>query len=329
MDRAVEQYFSSGLAEATKKTYQAGQKHYLSFCENSATPPYPVSEEALCRFAAVLAGKGIAHNTIKVYISATRQLQISKGLPDPRVEGMAKLAQVLKGVRSSSTGFSKFVRLPITPKILSRIKQTWEAEGLNNDRTMVWAAMLLCFFGFFRSGEICAPSPGLFDANVHLSFADITVVVDSTGNPKQLQVRLKRSKTDQLGEGTTVCVGKTGEELCPVAATLSWMVKRGNAGGPLFHYADGAPLTQQRFVVEVRKALLSIGEDPQRYGGHSFRIGAATIAAEQGVGDATIKLLGRWRSSAYQRYIKILPTNLASYSQRLLKSPPTAVSEQT
>ena len=255
MDRAVEQYFSAGLAEATRKTYQAGQKHYLSFCESSDTPPYPVSEETLCRFAAVLANKGIAHSTIKVYISATRQLQLSKGLPDTRVEAMAKLAQVLRGVRSSSSGSSKFARLPITLKILSRIKETWEVEGLSSDRIMVWAAMLLCFFGFFRSGEICTPSGGRFDAKVHLSMADVTVVVDSSGNPKQLQIRLKRSKTDQLGEGTTVCVGKTGEDLCPVAATLSWLVERGNAGGPLFHYADGSPLSQHRFVVELRKAL--------------------------------------------------------------------------
>ena len=58
------------------------------------------------------------------------------------------------------------------------------------------------------------------------------------------------------------------------------------------------------FVVELRRALLNIGEDPLKYGGHSFRIGAATIAAEQGINDATIKLLGCWRSSAYQRYIK-------------------------
>ena len=268
----------------------------------------------------MLAKKGISHSSIKVYILATRQLQLWKGLPDPRVESMAKLAQVLRGVRVSSSGSSKFIRLPITPKILSRIKETWEAEGLSSDRIMVWAAMLLCFFGFFRSGEICAPSPGLFDAKVHLSFADVTVVVDSSGSPNQLQIHLKRSKTDQLGEGMTVCVGKTGEDLCPVAATLSWMVRRGNSGGPLFHYADGSPLTQQRFVVEVRKALQSIGEDPQRYGGHSFRCGAATIAAEQGIGDATIKLLGRWRSSAYQRYIKITPTSLASYSRTLLKS---------
>ena len=183
------------------------------------------------------------------------------------------------------------------------------AEQRQNNGVGSYASVLFWVF----------PFRGRFDAKVHLSMVDVTVVVDSSGNPKQLQIRLKRSKTDQLGEGSTVCVGKTGEDLCPIAATLSWLVERGNAGGPLFHYADESPLTQHRFVVELRKAR----EDPQRYGGHSFRSGTATVAAEQGIGDATIKLLGRWRSSAYQRYIKITPANLASYSRTLLKSTKT------
>jgi len=80
---------------------------------------------------AVLADKGIAHSTIKVYLSATRQLHIAKGLPDPGRGNMAKLSQVLRGIQSSQLGQSKLVRLPITPAILLRIKEAWEREGLN------------------------------------------------------------------------------------------------------------------------------------------------------------------------------------------------------
>ena len=144
--------------------------------------------------------------------------------------------------------------------------------------------------------------------------------MDNLSNPQQLRIQLKRSKTDQIGKGTPVFIGKTGEQLCPVAAVLAWMVHRGNAGGPLFHFKDGTPLTQQRFVAELRKALCLIGEDPQKFGGHSFRSGAATAAAQQGIGDATIKLLGRWRSSAYQVYVRSPASSLAGYSRSLIKS---------
>lgn len=152
----MERYFSAGLAAATKKTYQAGQRHYLAFCTQSGISPVPASEDTLCRFAAVLASKGIAHSTMRVYLSATRQLHIAKGLPDPGIENMAKLSQVLRGIRSTQPGKSKFVRMPITPGMLVRIKKAWEEEGPNDDRIMLWAAMLLCFFRFLSlRGDMC------------------------------------------------------------------------------------------------------------------------------------------------------------------------------
>ena len=202
------------------------------------------------------------------------------------------------------------MRLPITPGILLWIKEGWEKGPLLQDKTMLWAAMLLCFFGFFRSGEICPPPSGSFNDRDHLTFAD--VLVDNPTNPQQLHILLKRSKT---GKGAIVGIGRTGGQLCPVAAVLSWMVWRGNAPGPLFHFQNGAPLTQQIFVVKLQKALQMIGEDPQQFGGHSFRAGATTTAAQQGIVDATIKLLGRWHSSAYQVYIKTPVSILANSGQ--------------
>ena len=49
--------------------------------------------------------------------------------------------------------------------------------------------------------------------------------------------------------------------------------------------------------------LQEVGVDSSKYSGHSFRIGAATTAAKLGVSDSLIMILGRWRSSAFVRYI--------------------------
>ena len=57
--------------------------------------------------------------------------------------------------------------------------------------------------------------------------------------------------------------------------------------------------------------------DPTPYSGHSFRIGAVTMAASKGIEDSLIKILGRWESSAYQRYVKIPRERLAAVSQSL------------
>ena len=64
--------------------------------------PFPTAEDTLCRYAALLASRVIGYGTIRVYLSSVHQLQISKGLPDPRVGSMIKLSQVLKGIHSSS-----------------------------------------------------------------------------------------------------------------------------------------------------------------------------------------------------------------------------------
>jgi len=62
----------------------------------------------------------------------------------------------------------QFLKLPITPAILKCIKKAWEAEGPDEDKVMLWAAMLLCFFRFFCSDEICSPLMELFDINTYL-----------------------------------------------------------------------------------------------------------------------------------------------------------------
>ena len=68
---------------------------------------------------------------------------------------------------------------------------------------------------------------------------------------------------------------------------------------------------------QVRQAIGALGLNSQNYAGHSFRIGAATAAAECGVEDSVIKALGRWKSSAFQVYIHTPRDRLASISQLL------------
>ena len=182
---------------------------------------------------------------------------------------------------------------------------------------MLWAATSLCFFGFFLSGELTVPSELGYDANAHMSFRDVSV--DSLTNPQALQVCLKTSKKDPFHTGINVFVGRTGCLLCPVAAVLSYMTRRGAATGPLFQFSNGKPLMRQHFVMEVKEALERLGIDSSQYFGHTFRSGAATTAVQRGAGDATIQMLGRWKSDAYRAYIKTPRVQLAQVSMVLAK----------
>ena len=80
----------------------------------------------------------------------------------------------------------------------------------------------------------------------------------------------------------------------------------------------GRELTRDRFVSEVRNALTREGLDCSLYAGHSFRIGAATTAARNGVQDSLIKTLGRWESAAYMLYIRTPPEVLCGVASTLV-----------
>ena len=87
--------------------------------------------------------------------------------------------------------------------------------------------------------------------------------------------------------------------------------------GPLFKFKDGSYFTQQNVTSTIRAALEYHGKEVKRYFSHSFRIGAASTAAEAGLPDSLIKSLGRWRSNCHQGYIRISTKRLKKVPKRL------------
>lgn len=268
----------------------------------------------LCYYVACLGQEGLANATIKTYLSGLRQVQITHGFPEPHLASMPRLQQLLRGVRveQGKAGRAPRPRLPITPGILKRMKQVWEAEGVTWGNTMLWAASTVTFFSFCRSGELTVPTEKGFDPTSHLTYDDISV--DNRKIPSIVSIHLKKSKTDPFREGVRVTVGKTNNEICPVVALLSYLAIRGAGPGPLFRWKDGRPLTKDHFVRAVRSALTKADLPAAQYSGHSFRIGAATTAATVGIEDSLIQTLGRWKSSAYLFYVRLDPNKLAAVS---------------
>ena len=192
---------------------------------------------------------------------------------------------------------------------------------------MLWAAFTTCFFGFMQSGELCIQDTTKgFDETTNLTFND--VAVDDYQNPSLLRIHLKTSKTDPFCKGTDIMLGRTNDELCPVAALLQWMVQRGNAPGRSIIQIcirSPAPLTRPLLMVHLRAIIQQLGSDPSGFSGHSFRSGAATTAAQLRVPDSQIKLLGRWKSNAFHRYVKPAAVHLANLSSSLSLDPKAVV----
>ena len=103
-----------------------------------------------------------------------------------------------------SKGHSKNTTTNNPINILLKLKEHWTPRKSDPDIIMVWAAAVLCFFGFFRAGEITTSTISDFDSSKHLACGD--VAIDDSSNPQLLKVHLKRSKTDQLGKGVDIYI---------------------------------------------------------------------------------------------------------------------------
>ena len=222
-----------------------------------------MSEGSLSAFVAFLFSQGLAASTMQSYLAAVRHAQIALGLGDPVMSGMPQLQYVLKGAKRKLVGTPRRVRLPITPEILRLLRASWERLPSQADAVMLWAAASLCFFAFLRTGEAVVPHDTGFDPQIHLAYGDVRF--DNASNPSWMAVSIKQSKCDQFGQGITLSVGSTGSDICPVAAMMGYVIQRGNNPGPLFQFTDGRPLTRDRFVSAVRRALAGAGIDPMSY----------------------------------------------------------------
>ena len=279
-----------------------------NICQLTGVPPLPVSEKGLLHFVACGVNQGLKHQTIKSYISAIRHLQVSVEGGDPKVGNMPQLELALRGTRKEQVGLSKRTCLPIIPSILLRMHKIWEQQASGWDHIMLWAACCLGFFGFLRSGELTAPDRDDFDPGQHLTFSDMAV--DDPSNPKTIAVRIKQSKKDPFQQGVTIFLGRTD-------TALPYLALRGPGDGPLFRFKDGRALTRSRLVTAIREALAKAGLKPEEFAGHNFRIGVATTAAACGLPVDLIKTLGRWRSQAYQLYVRLPRNHLAAVSSTL------------
>ena len=157
------------------------------------------------------------------------------------------------------------------------------------------------FSGFLRVGEFTVPSEALYDPEVHLNLADISI--NSRTEPSLFCIRIKQSKTDPFRMGVDIFLGATQADVCPVQALVNY-------------------LTRILLVNRLNAALHQDGRAAKDFNGHSFRIGAATTAARCGLEDSLIQTLGRWKSAAYLAYIKIPRDQLAATAARLAKDTP-------
>ena len=183
------------------------------------------------------------------------------------------------------------------------------------DSLLLWAACCLAFFGFLRSGEATARMA----SSILIHYYDVST--DSHTDHSMVGVFLRHLKMDPYGKGAFIYLGRTRQDICPVIAFLNYLARRPTSSySALFINQDGTSFTRDQFVRRVKTTVSAADIDSTQCAGHSFRIGAATAAAQAGLSHNIIKTLGQWNSEAYQTYIHTKPATLASASLSLINN---------
>ena len=133
---------------------------------------------------------------------------------------------------------------------------------------MYGQAVVYAFLLFFRAGKITVPTNSSYNSSRHLDLA-----VNDQSNLSFLRICPKYSKTDHLGSGFDIVLGRTYKNICPMAAVMAYLTVKRDGEGLLFKFTDGWCLIKECFLRCIWEALAELGAD---YPGHSFQIGAAT-----------------------------------------------------
>ena len=159
------------------------------------------------------------------------------------------------------------------------------------DKTII----LVGFGGGFRRTEL-----------ISIDHEDIEFV------PEGVKINIKRSKTDQFGEGMIKGLPYfTNEKYCPVINLKKWLESSNIKSGPIFRrFSKGSVLTNNRLtdqsVVLIIKGYLNLaGIENKNYSGHSLRSGFATVAAESGADERSIMAMtGHKTTQMVRRFIR-------------------------
>ncbi|UPJ97401.1 site-specific integrase [Bradyrhizobium sp. 172] len=272
-------YATAEKAPATRRAYQTDHGLFVAWCEaKGLSPSLPAAAETVAAFLAAEAQAGKRPSTMGRRLAAIRYFHKLAGVPTPTDAEAVKAT--LRGIRRS-VGSAKVRKAPaMAEDVKAMIAVSPDTLRGKRDRALI----LLGFAGAFRRSELVA-----------LDVADIEEV------ELGLRVIIRRSKTDQNGQGSTIAVTR-GTVACPVRALREWLSAAGIESGALFRpinkrdRVSQARLTSRSVASIIKEMARRIGLDASALSGHSLRSGFLTSAAANGASVFKMMDVSRHRS---------------------------------
>ncbi len=282
-------FAKASKAKATQEAYGSDFRIFESWCRARGLSALPATPAVLCGFLANEASTGKRAGTLGRRLAAIRYFHRAADLDSPTTDERVKA--VLSGIRRTIGAAPIRKKAATADLVLGMVGGKGRSLRELRDR----AILLLGFAGAFRRSEL-----------VGLDAGDVAETAEG------LVVTLRRSKTDQEGEGRKVGIPYgSNPRTCPVRALRTWREATAIADGPLFRSVDRhgrllpARLSDKAVALVVKRAAAAAGLDPTKYAGHSLRAGLATAAAAANVPERVIALQTGHKSMAIlRRYIR-------------------------
>lgn len=261
---------------------------------------FPSSVDMVISFIVAQVNKGLSSATITTQLSAVSFVHKLANKPDPTSQFIIK--KLLIGAGKINTRCD--IRLPILKSILQKLVQSVHHVSESFYKASMLKSMyLLAFHAFLRPSEFTYQNKN----NDHiLQVKHINICRSKSKSPKSVYVTFDSYKHSKMGQSVTIHIKSVPDSpYCPVASLCAYLSIRGSDPGPLYIFQDKKPVSRSYFNLQLKKSLSWSGLQGQAYKPHSFRIGAATEAALAGIPDQKLKLMGRWHSDAYKKYIRV------------------------
>ncbi len=304
----TDRLLNASLAKSTWNSYNNAIAKFDQFrLTYNLERDWPAQLSSVVAYIAFMSIEGWAHSSICLHVAALAFIHKINAWADPTE------SFIIKKLREGSrrVNMTADLRRPITFDLLKRLIQVLPVICKSAyESTLFKAVFMLAYFGFLRAGEYaCASKRG--DVEHILSLHDVSF--SQSSGVECVRVLIRFSKTDQLGTSSLVHIeGNSDTTMCPVQALKQYLqIRPVSTTQPLFIHFDSEVLTRHQVNSTLKLAVGTVGLPPNDFSPHSFRIGAATSAAMQGIQDEDIKSMGRWKSGAFRSYIR--PHRLLSF----------------
>jgi len=264
----------------TLRAYQSDYTDFLEFCSKNGFQSMPTQPKILALYITHLSSYS-KYSTLKRRLASISVIHKAKGHYIDTKHPI--IIENLMGIKRTNGSNQKGKKPLLINDLKILIKVIDQSKEKDNRKIRDKALLLIGFSGGFRRSEL-----------VDIEYEDIEFVSEG------VKIFVKRSKTDQSGEGMTKAIPYfDNKDFCPVIALKNWIEIKELRNGKIFNISD------KNVALIIKKYANYAGLESHRYAGHSLRSGFATSTAESGAEERSIMAMtGHKSTEMVRRYIK-------------------------